>query len=39
MKPAYEDLATPGATSLQDYLKRVHEMSVLAAIQVQSVAS
>lgn len=34
IKPAYEDLATPGATSLQAYLKRVHEMNVLAAMQV-----
>ena len=34
VKPAYEDLATPGATSLQQYLKQVHEMNVLAAIQV-----
>ena len=34
VKPAYEDLAVPGATSLQAYLRRVHEMSVLAAIQV-----
>ena len=37
VKPAYEDLATPGATSLQAYLKRVHEMNVLAAIQVSAV--
>ena len=34
IKPAYEDLAVPGATSLQQYLKQVHEMNVLAAIQV-----
>ena len=38
VKPAYEDLATPGATSLQQYLKQVHEMNVLAAIQVTSLA-